>query len=245
MTAQGEAQIWNEEGSGKRESVRRMFGDIAPCYDRMNALICANLHHRWRRYAVRLLNLQDGETALDLCCGTGDFMPLLRRAVGPSGGVFGADFSAPMLAVAQKKGRKGLTLGDACQIPARNESIDAVSVGWGIRNVPDIDQAHREIVRVLKPGGRFVSIDTARPSNRAVRAVSELVFNLFVPALGALFGKREAYRYLPRSTQRFQSRAQLEDSMRRAGLEDVVHHDLLLGNVCIHSGRKPRRAQQP
>ncbi len=243
MAAQGEARIWTEEGSRKREAVRRMFGEIAPSYDRLNGLMTMSLHRRWRRFAASLLDLKPGEKVLDLCCGTGDFMPLLQEAVGPKGVVFGADFSGPMLGVAQKKGQPKLALGDACQIPARDEVVNAVTVGWGIRNVPDADAAHREIVRVLRPGGRFVSVDMARPRNRLVRAVSETVFNTFVPALGALFGKTQAYAYLPKSTQRFKTREQLEDSMRSAGLVDVVHHDLLLGNVCVHFGRKPEGAR--
>jgi demethylmenaquinone methyltransferase/2-methoxy-6-polyprenyl-1,4-benzoquinol methylase len=220
-----------------------MFGEIAPSYDRLNGLMTLSLHRRWREFAADLLKLRGGESALDLCCGTGDFMPLLQSRVGPGGSVYGADFSAPMLAIAAKKGQTRLALGDACEIPARGASVDAVTVGWGIRNVPDVDRAHQEIVRVLRPGGRFVSIDMARPRNGLVRAVSETVFNLFVPALGALFGKTQAYAYLPKSTQRFKTREQLEDSMRSAGMVDVVHHDLLLGNVCVHFGRKPEGAR--
>ena len=134
-------------------------------------------------------------------------------------------------------------MGDVCKIPVRDASVDAVTVGWGIRNVPDQDRAHLEIARILKPGGRFVSVDMARPANRVVRVVSEAAFNVIVPALGALFGKSQAYRYLPKSTQRFKTREELEDSMRSAGLVDVVHQDLLLGNVCVHFGRKLRGAR--
>src|SRR5579863_5707980 len=154
MATQGEARIWTEEGSQKREAVRRMFGEIAPSYDRLNGLMSLSLHRRWRAFAVDLLALKLGETALDLCCGTGDFMPLLQKAVGASGAVVGADFSAPMLAIAAQKGQRKLTMGDACEVPVRDASVDAVTVGWGIRNVPDQDRAHLEIARILKPGGR-------------------------------------------------------------------------------------------
>jgi demethylmenaquinone methyltransferase / 2-methoxy-6-polyprenyl-1,4-benzoquinol methylase len=243
MATQGEARIWTEEGSRKREAVRRMFGEIAPSYDRLNGLMTLSLHRRWRKIAVDLLALRNGETALDLCCGTGDFIPLIQRAVGPTGSVFGADFSVPMLDLAQRKGLPRLALGDACEIPVRDAVVDAVTVGWGIRNVPDQDRAHAEVVRVLRPGGRFVSVDMARPRNPFIRFVSELVFNTFVPVMGAIFGKTQAYAYLPKSTQRFKTREQLEDSMRSAGLVDVFHRDLLLGNVCVHFGRKPEGAR--
>jgi demethylmenaquinone methyltransferase/2-methoxy-6-polyprenyl-1,4-benzoquinol methylase len=231
--------IWTEEGARKRDAVQSMFGEIAPSYDRLNGLMSLNLHGRWRRFAVSLLNLKQGDRVLDLCCGTGDFMPLLRDAVGTNGLVLGADFSVPMLGIAQQKRNDRLALADACCIPLADQAVEAITVGWGIRNVPNIDEAHREISRVLKPGGRFVSVDMARPKNALIRAVSETIFNGVVPSLGALFGKTEAYRYLPKSTQRFKTREELEDSMERAGFVEVIHHDLMLGNVCVHFGRKP------
>lgn len=233
--------IWNREGEAKRRAVQRMFSEIAPTYDLLNGLMSFWLHRRWRRIAVAELHLKPGQQVLDVCCGTGDFMVPLRNAVGPSGKVFGLDFAYPMLARAatKKSGDARLTLGDACQLPVASENFDAISVGWGIRNVPDIDAAHREVVRALRPGAYFVSLDMARPSNRVVRAVSEFLFNHVVPKLGALFGRSSAYAYLPKSTERFWSREQLKASMEKAGLTDVRHRDLMFGNICIHSGRKP------
>jgi demethylmenaquinone methyltransferase/2-methoxy-6-polyprenyl-1,4-benzoquinol methylase len=216
-----------------------MFAEIAPTYDLLNGLMSLSLHRRWRSHAVSLLALQPGDHALDVCCGTGDFMVPLREAVGERGMVAGIDFCLPMLQVARQKRHPALALGDACQLPVQSESFQGVSVGWGIRNVPDIDAAHRELVRVLQPGGRFVSLDMARPGNPVVRAVSEFVFNKIVPRLGAMFGKTDAYTYLPKSTQRFWTREQLKASMESAGLVDVRHRDLMLGNICIHWGRKP------
>ncbi len=233
--------IWDAKGAQKRAAVRGMFADIAPSYDRLNALMSLALHRRWRARAVQLLRLQPGERALDVCCGTGDFLAPLQAAVGPTGFVAGLDFCAPMLAQAQTKGNAPLSLGDACTLPIASESFDAVTVGWGIRNVPDIDAAHGEIARVLRPGGRFVSIDMARPANRWVRTVSELLFQTLVPRLGALFGKTQAYTYLPKSTERFSTREQLAASMERSGLVDVRTQDLFLGNLCIHYGQKPPR----
>ncbi|MGV3614601.1 MAG: ubiquinone/menaquinone biosynthesis methyltransferase [Fimbriimonas sp.] len=231
--------IWNAEGAQKRTAVRGMFADIAPSYDRLNAWMSLFLHRRWRARAVRMLNLQPGQRALDVCSGTGDFLAPLRAAVGPQGFVAGVDFCAPMLDKARTKSPAGLALGDACQLPVMGDAFDAATVGWGIRNVPDIDAAHREIHRVLHAGGRFVSIDMARPRNPLVRAVSEWLFRTVVPRLGALFGKTQAYCYLPKSTERFWSREQLAASMERAGLTDVRYTDLFFGNLCIHYGRKP------
>jgi demethylmenaquinone methyltransferase / 2-methoxy-6-polyprenyl-1,4-benzoquinol methylase len=234
--------IWQKEGTGKRSAVQGMFAEIAPTYDCLNSVMSLRLHHRWRAYAVSKLDLGPGESALDVCCGTGDFMVPLRRAVGEEGRVFGVDFCLPMLEVANSKFETpnvNLSLGDACQLPILSNSVQAVSVGWGIRNVPDIDAAHRELFRVLEPGGRFVSLDMAVPRNRLVRVPSQFVGNLLLPRIGAIFGKTSAYTYLPKSTQKFKSREELKSSMEQAGFEGVGYQDLFFGNICVHWGRKP------
>lgn len=231
--------LWKAEGEQKRIAVRQMFADIAPTYDLLNSLMSFRLHYRWRRDAVSRLALAPGDRVLDVCCGTGDFMKPLRRAVGRQGLVVGLDFCLPMLERARDKGAPGfLGLGDACTLPIATDALDAASVGWGIRNVPDIDAAHRELARVLKPGGRFVSLDMATPRQPALRALSDLLFRRGVPVMGRIFGKSQAYTYLPESTQRFRTREELEESMRRAGFEDVGHRDLFFGNICVHWGRK-------
>ncbi len=235
----GDQAIWQAEGVQKRTAVRGMFAEIAPTYDLLNSLISFRLHHRWRAFAVRKLNLKPGDAALDVCCGTGDFMRPLKKAVGQQGRVCGIDFCLPMLEIARKKGVPAeVGLGDACQLPIRTGALDGVSVGWGIRNVPDIDQAHRELCRVLKPGGRFVSLDMAVPRARLVRAASTFAFHRLVPWLGSLFGKTQAYTYLPKSTQRFLTREELKTSMEKAGFAEVGYKDLFLGNVCVHWGTK-------
>lgn len=236
----GDQAIWQAEGMQKHAAVRGMFAEIAPTYDLLNSLISFRLHHRWRAYAVRQLRLQRGQKALDVCCGTGDFMLPLKKHVGESGHVFGIDFCLPMLQMAKRKAVPGeVGLGDACVLPVRSETFEAVSVGWGIRNVPDIDQAHRELFRSLKPGGRFVSLDMARPRNKIMRRLSEWVFNSFVPWLGSLFGKTKAYTYLPKSTQKFMSRDELKQSMEQAGFTEVGYKDMFFGNVCVHWGTRP------
>jgi demethylmenaquinone methyltransferase / 2-methoxy-6-polyprenyl-1,4-benzoquinol methylase len=239
MQAKTEA-IWQAEGTQKRAAVQRMFAEIAPTYDLLNSLMCLRMHYRWRKLAVRKLELKEGQRALDVCCGTGDFMLPLRDIVGESGRVVGVDFCLPMLQVAQQKLiEPTLSLGDACALPIASGNFDGASVGWGIRNVPDIDGAHRELFRVLKPGGRFVSLDMAQPKGRMMRGMSTWMFQRVVPFLGRLFGKTEAYTYLPKSTERFKTRAELVESMRQAGFTDVGHRDFMFGNICMHWGRKP------
>ncbi len=249
----GETAIWRTEGERKRAAVRGMFGSIARGYDRMNGLMSLGLHHRWRGFAVSRLALQPGGRALDVCCGTGDFMLPLRRAVGPTGRVVGVDFCLPMLEGAKEKlstsvergawsgeSQSTLALGDACRLPIGSGLFDAVSVGWGLRNVPDLDAALAEASRVLRPGGRFVSLDMARPRNPLVRGAAEFALRRVLPFLGKLLRlDGEAYAYLPESTLRFASRETLAAAMRRAGFDDVAYRDLMLGNLCVHWGRKP------
>ena len=232
---------WMTEGEDKRREVQKMFSDIAPSYDLVNSLLCFRMHYRWRQRAVTMLNLQPGESALDLCCGTGDFLPPLRKAVGESGTVVGLDFCEPMLTIAQTKmgDVAELSLADACQLPITSGRFDAVTVGWGLRNVPKIEDALREAERVLRPGGRFISLDMARPRGKVVGRVSEWVFHVVAPAMGRLFGKTRAYQYLPKSTLKFKSREELVQMMQDAGFENVRYRDLFFGNICMHWGTKP------
>jgi demethylmenaquinone methyltransferase/2-methoxy-6-polyprenyl-1,4-benzoquinol methylase len=238
LAAQVEERIWETEGERKRTMVREMFSEIAPKYDLMNSVMSLSLHTRWRSYVVSRLALRQGDSALDVCCGTGDFLAPLRKAVG-RGRLLGLDFCYPMLEKARAKADASLGVADACRLPVRESSFDAVTVGWGIRNVPDIDLAHREISRVLKKGGRFASLDMAQPRNPLVRTASRFVFNSVVPRLGALLGSAKAYTYLPKSTERFWTREELAESMTRAGFVDVTYKDLFFGNICAHFGRKP------
>lgn len=239
MKAAANQTPWTLEGGEKRSAVQRMFSEIAPTYDLLNGVMSFSLHHRWRAFAVRQLGLQQGDSVLDMCCGTGDFFRHLRPAVGARGRVLGMDFCEPMLRLARKKEAAELSLADACQIPLQSSSMDAVTVGWGIRNVPDVDKVHREIARVLKPGKRFVSVDMALPRNAFLKKAAQFVTNKMLPMLGRLFGKTEAYTYLPKSTQKFATREELKASMELAGLRDVQYRDLFFGNICVHWGTKP------
>ena len=129
-----------------------------------------------------------------------------------------------------------LSLGDACALPLPSGAFDAVTVGWGLRNVADLDAALREIRRVLKPGGRFVSLDMTKPKNRLMRTASGAMFSVLVPAMGAVFGNKEAYKYLPKSTDKFASRDEQVEAMKRAGFTDAGYKDMFFGNICIHQG---------
>lgn len=230
---------WLSQGEEKRTAVQEIFSAIAPVYDRMNGWMSLSRHHAWRSDAVKLLDLKPNSTVLDLCCGTGDFLFPIRKAA-PDGLVMGIDFCAPMLEKSVEKAPFAHhSLGDACRIPVQSESVDAVAVGWGIRNVPDIDAALAEIFRVLKPGGKFVTLDMAIPDNPVVRWGSHLMCGKVLPALGSLFGQKLAYQYLPESAERFLTRPQLASRMEVAGFKNVKWHNRMLGNICLHVGAKP------
>jgi demethylmenaquinone methyltransferase / 2-methoxy-6-polyprenyl-1,4-benzoquinol methylase len=240
MATSTEKPAWETKGQEKQDTVRRMFAEIALRYDLLNSVMSLARHRRWRSFAASLLRLQPGQSALDVCCGTGDFLYPLRRAVGSQGKVLGVDFCLPMLEKArEKQAPGGLALGDAGRLPIRSSSVHGVSVGWGIRNVPDPDLAHRELFRVLRPGGRFVSVDMALPRLRFFRWASRLATGRLLPLLGGLFGAKEAYTYLPKSTETFLSREQLAASMEAAGFREIGWKDFLFGNICVHWGTKP------
>lgn len=232
---------WLAEGEEKRRAVQDMFAGLSPKYDRTNRVMSLHRDLLWRRLATATLNLKPGDSALDLCTGTGDFMVPLRKAVGRTGRLIGVDFCEPMVREAVKKGLDAqFVIGDALAIPIGSNSVDAVTIGWGIRNTADIDAAHREIFRVLKPGGRFVSLDMAQPSNAAVRGVSRLFLGLALRVLGRIIRQASALTYLPESTLRFWSRERLSESMANAGFVKIGCRDLMFGNVCMIFGEKPQ-----
>lgn len=226
----------------KAEHVREMFASIAHRYDLLNAILSFSRHKAWRRYAVRLAHLRPGDCALDICTGTGDFAIDLYRVVGPGGLVVGSDFCAPMLQRGVAKVRRAsegnirLMLGDALRLPYRSRSFDAVTVGFGIRNVTDIQQAFSEMARVAKPGGRLVCLEFNEPRSRFWRPLVRFYEIKVLPCIGALLSRREAYTYLPESIQAFHSREELTQMMEKAGWTDVRVHDLNFGSVCIHRG---------
>ncbi len=230
---------WEATGREKREHVQALFSRIARVYDFMNSVLSFRLHRRWRAYAVDLLGLTGGEIVADVCTGTGDFaFPLFKR-VGKEGRVLGVDFCLPMLQISQKKRAPMMPLlGDACALPLRSLSVDAVAVGWGLRNVADLRGALEEIFRVLKVGGRFVSLDTAVPRNALVRGFWFLMGRCLIPFLGWLVGKKEEYAYLPRTTQHWTSREELSIMMREVGFVNVTYRDLFFGMICVHRGEK-------
>ncbi|MNX95453.1 Demethylmenaquinone methyltransferase [compost metagenome] len=197
----------------------------------------------WKRSVLRLAEPKAGGRYLDLCTGTGDIAFLLADAAGSTGAVQALDFSEGMLEVARKRPWSGPAItwvqGDACDLPYDDQSFDAVTVGYGLRNVQPLEKALSEIHRVLKPGGRFVSLELGKPKIKVVRWGAELYEYRIVPAIGSLVsGDRDAYRYLPHSNRSFPDQRELAERLRALGFKDVKVHDRMLGAVAIVSGTR-------
>ncbi|HEX5609980.1 MAG TPA: bifunctional demethylmenaquinone methyltransferase/2-methoxy-6-polyprenyl-1,4-benzoquinol methylase UbiE [Solirubrobacterales bacterium] len=226
--------------------VNRMFDRVAGRYDALNSVMTAGLHHRWRQRAAERTELRPGDSALDVCCGTGDLALELAGRVSPGGRVVGCDFSEPMLDLAREKaaarGAEGLRFewADALELPYDPERFDAVTVGFGVRNLADLDRGLREMARVLKPGGRLVILEITQPTRPPLSTFYSLWFDRIVPLLGSFSADPEAYSYLPESVRSFPSPRGLAEKMDAAGFERIRYTVLAGGIIAIHSGARPR-----
>jgi demethylmenaquinone methyltransferase/2-methoxy-6-polyprenyl-1,4-benzoquinol methylase len=238
-------------GAEKRRYVRDMFSAVAPTYDLINRTISFTLDRRWRRRAVDRLEWERVPAGryLDLCAGTLDLAAELANRRGFGGIVFGADFSRPMLQRGRgKAGRVRPLVADALELPFRDASFDGATVGWGVRNLADLDQGLREAARVLRPGARLVILESSTPPRQPIRGFYLFYFRHVLPRVGRLLSRHEtAYSWLPASVAVFDSPEQLAQRMERAGFSEV-RFERLLGGVCtIHVGVKagPPRPEVP
>jgi demethylmenaquinone methyltransferase/2-methoxy-6-polyprenyl-1,4-benzoquinol methylase len=235
------------EPQEKADYVAEMFDAIAPRYDLLNSILSGRLDSRWRRFAAKCAALAEGDAALDVCSGTGDFAHELRLRVGKTGKVTASDFSAGMLATGKWKFAAddiSVVRADAMDLPFSDLSFDAAVVGFGLRNVAVPVKALAEMSRVVKPNGRVVCLEFSHPNGDSIiDRVFEKAFTLFSQTFmsaigGALSGRAEAYVYLRESMARWKTRDEISAMMRAAGLVDIRTRDLMFGLVCIHVGIK-------
>jgi demethylmenaquinone methyltransferase / 2-methoxy-6-polyprenyl-1,4-benzoquinol methylase len=225
-----------ESGTLSDTQVRAMFDRIARVYDRMNSVMTAGMHHRWRERAADLARVGPGSRALDVATGTGDLaLELSRRGAE----VTGMDFAPAMLEIAREKAPGlGFEEGDALALRYPDDAFDAVTVGFGARNFADLDRGLREMARVTKAGGRVVVLEITTPQKPPLSWFFRAWFDTVVPALGRVAGDPDAYTYLPSSVRRFPDPEELAARMVAAGLEDVRWVLTAGGIIAIHAGTR-------
>jgi demethylmenaquinone methyltransferase/2-methoxy-6-polyprenyl-1,4-benzoquinol methylase len=235
-----------QPGEQRAAKVNDLFATIARRYDLLNDLQSFGLHRRWKNRLVRLANATAGSRALDVCCGTGD---IAQRLAATGAQVTGLDFSAPMLAVASERNARcpnspvrtpEFVQGDAMKLPFEANEFDAVTVGYGLRNLSSWETGLAEMVRVAKPGGRVLVLDFGKPDNALWRALYFTSLRLCVPVLGLVFcGNAAAYAYILESLHHYPAQNGVAAKMRDLGLVNVRIVNLLSGVMSINYGEKP------
>ncbi|MAV38138.1 MAG: bifunctional demethylmenaquinone methyltransferase/2-methoxy-6-polyprenyl-1,4-benzoquinol methylase UbiE [Planctomycetaceae bacterium] len=227
--------------------VQRMFGEIAPKYDRMNHLLSMHVDRYWRWRTVRMVQTQDSAPILDVCTGTGDLAFAFHRRTKGRLPVIGTDFCKEMLAVGEaKKQRRGIrdeltfVAADAQDLPFSDNHFQIVSVAFGLRNIADTDRGLREMTRVCQPRGQVAILEFSIPAWQPFKMLYGWYFRHVLPRLGQLLARNreQAYNYLPQSVSEFPSGAALAQRMRQAGLQEVRFHPLTLGIATLYMGTK-------
>lgn len=230
----------------KEEFVHSVFSSIAHRYDFLNTALSFNRDKYWRRFAVAKCGLKPGGDGLDVCCGTGMLAIEQARVTGLSGRVTGLDFCENMLRKAVEnisrtpyKDTISLVQGNALDLPFEDNTFDCATIGFALRNVPDIKKTIEEMRRVVKPGGRVVSLELAKPGAPVFKQLYYLYFNHLVPVLGRLgAGKDGPYSWLTNSLKTFPHQAEIRDIFAASGLKDACYYELTGGIVAVHVGIK-------
>lgn len=233
------------QGEAKRRYVAALFARIAPRYDLMNTIMTAGMHHRWRMVVAQEASRGPDGMALDVATGTGDLAFALAGTKGIQG-VVGLDLLESMVSRARAKALAKkttaipqFTVGDALSLPFPDETFTSVTSAWGLRNMPDLKRSLEEMVRVLRRGGRVVSLESMPVERGALRPLFRVFFHHVVPFMGQLIARdRAAYTYLPRSVDRFLTADSLAEEFEKVGLVDVGYRPMGLGAVVAHWGTK-------
>lgn len=229
----------------KEKHVHAVFESIAPKYDFMNNVISFRMHKLWRRFTMKQMAMKPGDTAIDVCCGTCDWTLDLAKE-SERGQIIGLDFSQNMLAIGQSKvdrqgagGQIKLVQGNAMQLPFADNSFDYATIGFGLRNVPDLVQVLKEMQRVVKPGGQVVCLELSKPTWQPFKGIYYFYFRQLMPLMGKLVAKKhEQYKWLPESLNAYPDAKQLAGIYREIGLKDVQVHTFAGGVSALHIGKK-------
>jgi demethylmenaquinone methyltransferase/2-methoxy-6-polyprenyl-1,4-benzoquinol methylase len=229
----------------KEKFVHSVFESVAPKYDLMNSIISFRRHKAWRKFTMKKMNVQQGETAIDVCCGTCDWTISIAQE-SKSGRIIGLDFSRNMLSFGQSKVDRlqldkqiELVHGNAMELPYPDNHFDYATIGFALRNVPDLEQVLREMKRVVKPGGQVVCLELSKPVWQPFKGIYYFYFRKILPLIGKLFAKRyEQYKWLPESLVHFPDHKQLADIFTKTGLKEVKVYPLFAGIAALHMGLK-------
>jgi demethylmenaquinone methyltransferase / 2-methoxy-6-polyprenyl-1,4-benzoquinol methylase len=229
----------------KEQRVHHVFEKIYENYDKMNSVISFQQHVRWRKDTMKRMNVKPGSKALDVCCGTADWTIALANSVGPNGEVFGLDFSENMLKIGQKKVKQlglnqvELIHGNAMELPFEDNTFDYVTIGFGLRNVPDYLQVLKEMNRVLKPGGMAVCLETSQPTMIGFKQLYYFYFRFIMPTFGKIFAKSyKEYSWLQESARDFPGMKQLASMFESADFKNVFFKPYSGGVAAVHIGYK-------
>ena len=230
----------------KAGMVRGVFDSVASRYDLMNDLMSGGIHRLWKRFTIELSAARPGQTVLDIAGGTGDLAARFSRLVGPEGKVILADINAAMLEVGRDrlidKGAAGnidVVQADAQTLPFEDNSIDCITIAFGLRNVTDKDMALRSMLRVLRPGGRLLVLEFSKPTSPLLGKVYDQYSFQILPAMGRLIAQdADSYRYLAESIRKHPDQETLLDMMRDAGFAECQYHNMTGGIVAVHRGLK-------
>jgi demethylmenaquinone methyltransferase / 2-methoxy-6-polyprenyl-1,4-benzoquinol methylase len=231
-------------GKDRSQYVQGMFDRIAERYNIMNRIMTGGQDMKWRRFVVEQAQLPENGTMLDLATGTGDIaFEALKQT--PSSQVVGADFALQMMIVGKRQQQYGEKVGwagaDALNLPFPDEMFDAVVSGYLVRNVIDIPRTLDEQLRILKPNGRIVILDTSPPPNNLLKPFILIHLKYIIPLLGRIIGGKsasDAYTYLPESTQSFKTPEELATLVEQAGFRDVGYTSFMFGTMAVHWGTK-------
>ena len=240
----GFTQVDREAKAGM---VRGVFDSVASRYDLMNDLMSGGVHRLWKRYTIELSAARPGQTILDIAGGTGDLAARFSRLVGPEGQVILADINAAMLEVGRDrlidKGATGnieVVQADAQALPFKDNSVDCITIAFGLRNVTDKALALRSMLRVLRPGGRLLVLEFSKPTSALLGKVYYQYSFQILPAMGGLIAQdADSYRYLAEAIRKHPDQETLRGMMEDAGFGECRYHNMTGGIVALHQGFKP------